>query len=191
MQIQIGRAVKLNCTLWQHTAGCTRLRDHHLFLSCRSQVNLLFCFSFLYKNTSACYTSYWKKRRNSKFLSACCFEKNNIDRSLGTYIWHIHIWHIYIWEKTGTKGQFSPGKLTSLLSPPQEERRQQAKQQGWEGRGLAWSSMEGYLSLLRKRLERLRKGRQGSGPPPTAVGWPTWTVRTCALCEGSLGCFHH
>lgn len=29
--------------------------------------------------------------------------------------------------------------------------------------------MEGYLSLLRKRLERLRKGRQGSGPPPTAV----------------------
>lgn len=86
-----------------------------LFVMQTTMVNLLFCFSFLYKNTSACYTSYWKKRRNSKFLSACWFEKNNVDRFVGTiYMAYSHMAYIHMAEKTWTKGQFSHGKLTFL-----------------------------------------------------------------------------
>lgn len=79
-------------------------------------VNLLFCFSFLYKNTSACYTSDWKKKkRNSKSLSACWFEKNNVDRFVGTiYMAYSHMAYIHMGKKTRTKGQFSHGKLPSL-----------------------------------------------------------------------------
>lgn len=72
MQIQIGCTVKPNCNM-QNTLGYALLGYHHrlIYVMQTTVVNLLFCFSFLYKNTSACYTSYWKKRRNSKFLSAC------------------------------------------------------------------------------------------------------------------------
>lgn len=75
MQIQIGCTVRLNCKLWQHTLGFTLLRYHHLFVYVMQTtiVNLLFClfFFFLYKNTSAYYTSYGKEEETqSSYLRA-------------------------------------------------------------------------------------------------------------------------
>lgn len=37
-----------------------------------------------------------KKKKKKLKIPICVLILNNVDRFVGTYIWHIHIWHIYI-----------------------------------------------------------------------------------------------
>lgn len=67
-----------------------------------------------------------KKRRNSKFLSACGFEKNNVDGFIGTHIWHIHTAYVQMGSKRKPKANSVMGSSLPSVSPHQEERGQQA-----------------------------------------------------------------
>jgi len=119
MQIQIGCTVKPTAN-YGNTHWGTHCLDITMFAYVMQTtiVNLLFCFSFLYKNTSACYSSYWKKKkkRNSKFLSACWFEKDSVDRFVGTYnIWHVPRWPIY---RQGANTNQRPVRSRGAHLPP-------------------------------------------------------------------------
>lgn len=87
-------------------------------------------FSFLYKNTSACYTSDWKGETQNPICVLIC---KNVDRFIGTYIWHIHIRHIYIWEENMSQRPIQSWESSSpSIFPSQEEREPGVVVHAWE-----------------------------------------------------------
>lgn len=95
------------------------LGDHHVCLCHADHNSQSFCFVFLFNIKIPVLVilvteKKKKRRRNSKFLSACGFEKNNVDGFVGTYIWQFTYGIYTDGEQTRTKGQFGHGELTSL-----------------------------------------------------------------------------
>ena len=191
MQIQIGCTVRLNRELRQHTLGRTLIWYHRLLTDAMqtTAAYLLFCFYF-YTNKPVFTILVTGKKINSNLLCACWFEKNNVVRFLGTYIWHSHIWHIYTYgEKTWTKGQLSHGELTSLcllIKRKQDSRAGKAKKTGTElnGRlpGLLWG--RGWNGL---RIAGISKCLT----PTIVVGWSLiMKSEKCVFCDGIMGCLN-
>lgn len=123
MQIQTGCTVKLNCKIMAtHTGVHIALVSPFAYWCHADHSGLSFVFIILYKKQKQNKTHKpvlailvtEKRKRNSKFLSPCWFEKNQVVRLVGTYIWHIHIWHIYIWGENMNQQPLQSGELTSL-----------------------------------------------------------------------------
>lgn len=105
------------------------------------------------------------------------------------YIWHSHKGHIYLWGKNEPKTSSVTGRLPPSTSLNQEERGQQAFQQGWEGKKTG-TELNARVSGPLSGRDRNGLRTAGISKVVIAVGWAfVMKSEECALGDGNLsGC---
>lgn len=147
-------------------------------------INLLFCFFSFIQNTSACCTSYWKEKKKLR-VPVCVLTWNNVDRFVGTCIWHTHTQHIHTQGEHMNERPIQPWGA-HLPAPLLIRRKWDSRSNSRLGRqGQHWAKRRPVGSVLRKSLERLKRADiyRGSHPTHCSEGAPS-----CA--EGGRGSVH-
>lgn len=126
----------------------------------------------------------------------CVLTWNNVDRFVGTCIWHTHTQHIHTQgEHMNERPILCRGELTSP-APLLIRRKWDSRSNSRLGRqGQHWAKRRPVGSVLRKSLERLKRADiyRGSHPTHCSEGAPAVQreEEKCALWDGITGCFSH